>query len=149
MAYVKKEWKDRLSEFAGRRRLVNADTGEETIVDVTRDEGLVSQAGDAFSAANMNDLEKRIEDAVNSAASTGGSAIEIAEDLRKKVTELTAGVSNQRTEINNIKTENSSQDTQINNLKSKIKEYTLSAMTLDDYNKMGTGRPENTLYFCW
>ncbi len=62
MAFEKKEWKDRLAEFAGRRRLTNVDTGEETIVDVERDEGLVQQIGDAFSGSNMNDLEDRIED---------------------------------------------------------------------------------------
>ena len=62
MAFVPKEWKDRLVEFAGRRKLTNVSTGEETIVDVARNEGTVSQEGDAFSAANMNDLEQRIKD---------------------------------------------------------------------------------------
>ena len=61
MAFIKKEWKDRLAEFAGRRRLTNIDTGEEMTVDVERDEGLVSQVGDSFSGKNMNDLEGRIE----------------------------------------------------------------------------------------
>ena len=60
--FVPKEWKDRLAEFAGRRKLTNVSTGEETTVDVSRAEGEVSQAGDAFSAANMNDLEQRIKD---------------------------------------------------------------------------------------
>ena len=62
MAFVPKEWKDRLAEFAGRRKLTNVSTGEEMIVDVVRNEGTVSQEGDAFSAANMNDLEQRIKD---------------------------------------------------------------------------------------
>lgn len=62
MSFVAKEWKDRLVEFAGRRKLTNVSTGEETTVDVSRAEGEVSQAGDAFSAANMNDLEQRIKD---------------------------------------------------------------------------------------
>lgn len=61
MAFIKKEWKDRLAEFAGRRRLTNIDTGAEMTVDVERDEGLVSQVGDSFSGKNMNDLEGRIE----------------------------------------------------------------------------------------
>ena len=60
--FVPKEWKDRLAEFAGRRKLINVSTGEETTVDVSRAEGEVSQAGDAFSAANMNNLEQRIKD---------------------------------------------------------------------------------------
>lgn len=62
MAFEKKEWKDRLVEFAGRRKLNNTATGESTVVDVERAEGQVSQAGDAFSAENMNDLEQRIAD---------------------------------------------------------------------------------------
>lgn len=63
MAYfTPKEWKNRLVEFAGRRMLRNVATGESTVVDVTRNEGQTSQEGDAFSAANMNDLEQRVAD---------------------------------------------------------------------------------------
>ena len=39
-----------------------------------RDEGLVSQAGDAFSAVNMNDLEQRIYDALEPQNITAESA---------------------------------------------------------------------------
>lgn len=65
MAFQKKVWKDRLVEFAGRRTLkkVSGSADSTMVVDVTRNEGTVSQAGDAFSAANMNDLEGRIADA--------------------------------------------------------------------------------------
>lgn len=63
MAFVMKEWKDRIAEFAGRRRLTDVDTGTEMVVDVERDEGFVSQTGDMFSAQNMNDLEQRINTA--------------------------------------------------------------------------------------
>lgn len=69
MAFVTKTWKDRLVEYAGRRRLKNVATGEEILMDVSRSEGTVNQAGDAFSAANMNNLEQRIKtefDSVNS-----------------------------------------------------------------------------------
>lgn len=62
MAFITKEWKDRIVEYAGRRRLTNVSTQAQEIVDVERAEGTVSQAGDAFSAANMNDLEQRISD---------------------------------------------------------------------------------------
>lgn len=62
MAFVMKEWKDRKAEFIGRRRLID-EAGKETVVDVERDEGFVSQPGDMFSAVNMNDLEQRIYDA--------------------------------------------------------------------------------------
>lgn len=80
MAFEIRAWLDRLAEFPGRRRLINADTGEESVVDVERDEGMVQQAGDAFSAANMNDLEQRIAEAFESRdtsvdyASTAGHA---------------------------------------------------------------------------
>lgn len=73
MAFVTKTWKDRLVEYAGRRKLKNVATGEEVLMDVSRSEGTVSQAGDAFSAANMNNLEQRIKnefDTVNSSFGT-------------------------------------------------------------------------------
>lgn len=68
MAFVKKTWKDRLVEFAGRRTLkrISGSADSQMVVDVSRNEGTVSQAGDAFSAANMNDLEQRIADEFSS-----------------------------------------------------------------------------------
>lgn len=79
MAFVTKTWKDRMVEYAGRRKLKNVATGEEVLMDVSRSEGTVSQAGDAFSAANMNNLEQRIKkefDTVNSSLkdSTSGES---------------------------------------------------------------------------
>lgn len=71
MAFAKKTWKARLVEFAGRRALKNVTTEETVIYDVTRNEGTVSQAGDAFSAANMNDLENRIESEFNNLNASG------------------------------------------------------------------------------
>jgi len=64
MGFVKKTWKDRLVEFAGRRSLtkVSGSVDGVMIVDVMRSEGNVSQVGDTFSAENMNDLEDRIAD---------------------------------------------------------------------------------------
>lgn len=64
MAFNKKIWKDRLVEYAGRRQLkrISGDSNGTMVVEVTRAEGTISQAGDAFSAANMNDLEQRIGD---------------------------------------------------------------------------------------
>lgn len=73
MAFVTKTWKDRMVEFAGRRKLKNVSTNEAVLYDVSRSEGTVMQAGDSFSATNMNDLEQRIKtefDNVNS--SLGG-----------------------------------------------------------------------------
>ena len=74
MAFVTKTWRDRLVEYAGRRKLKNVATGEEILMDVSRSEGTVNQAGDAFSAANMNNLEQRIKtefDSVNSSLANG------------------------------------------------------------------------------
>lgn len=62
MGFVKKTWKDRITEYPTRRTLTKSD-GSSEIVTVARNEGTVSQEGDAFSAANMNDLEQRIADA--------------------------------------------------------------------------------------
>lgn len=60
----KKTWKDRKTEYPTRRTLTKTD-GSTEIVTVTRNEGQVSQEGDAFSAANLNDLETRIDDGFN------------------------------------------------------------------------------------
>ena len=60
MAFAKKTWKDRIAEFPTRRRLTKEDNTSE-LVTVAREEGTLSQEGDAFSAENMNDLESRID----------------------------------------------------------------------------------------
>lgn len=65
--FKKKTWQDRIVEFAGRRTLVNVETGEEMLVDVYRSEGAVSQAGDAFSSENMNGVEQRVSNAFGTA----------------------------------------------------------------------------------
>lgn len=61
--FTRKTWKDRITEYPTRRTLTKADGSVETVT-VARSEGTVSQEGDAFSAANMNDLEARIAAAV-------------------------------------------------------------------------------------
>lgn len=60
MGFTKKTWKNRIAEYINRRLLTNED-GITELVTVARDEGTISQEGDAFNAANMNDLEDRIE----------------------------------------------------------------------------------------
>lgn len=57
--FTPKTWVDRVSEYPTRRTLTKEDNSTE-IVTVTRNEGTVSEEGDAFSAATMNDLEDRI-----------------------------------------------------------------------------------------
>lgn len=83
MAFVTKVWKDRLVEYAGRRKLTNVATGEELLVDVSRSEGTVNQAGDAFSATNMNNLEQRIKnefDNVNESLANGNISFSVESD---------------------------------------------------------------------
>ena len=59
MAYAKKTWLQRIVSLPGRRRLTS--TGTEDVYDMSRAEGEIIQEGDAWSAANMNDLEDRID----------------------------------------------------------------------------------------
>lgn len=59
--FEKKLWQDRISEHPTRRTLTDVSTGDATLVDVARAEGTVTNAGDAFNASNMNDLENRID----------------------------------------------------------------------------------------
>lgn len=54
-----KVWKDRIAEFITRRTLTY-ENGTTQVVTVDRNEGEISQTGDAFSAENMNGLEQRI-----------------------------------------------------------------------------------------
>lgn len=61
MAFNKKEWTNRIAEYINRRLLTKED-GSTELVTVAREEGNVSQEGDAFNADNMNDLEERIAD---------------------------------------------------------------------------------------
>lgn len=63
MAFSKKTWLQRIVQFPG-RRILNP-TGNANEVDVSRNEGTVTQVGDLLSVANMNDLENRIENAIN------------------------------------------------------------------------------------
>ena len=60
MGFTKKTWKNRIAEYIN-RRLITMEDGSTSLVTVARDEGTISQEGDAFNAANMNDLEDRIE----------------------------------------------------------------------------------------
>lgn len=68
MAFVKKTWKDRISQYPN-RRIINDGYVEKTVY-VGRDEGTITQTGDPFNASNMNDLEGRIQAAINGAQPT-------------------------------------------------------------------------------
>ena len=60
MAFAKKTWQDRISQYPN-RRTINDGYITKTVT-VSRNEGTVTQAGDSFNATNMNDLEQRIKD---------------------------------------------------------------------------------------
>lgn len=87
-AWVKKVWKDRKTEYPTRRTLTKTN-GSQEIVTVARNEGNVSQEGDAFSAANMNDLEERIDAGFTALTGKLGDSFKI----RVLTKETTAGSS--------------------------------------------------------
>lgn len=68
MAFVKKTWKDRISQYPNRRTINDGYVTKR--VTVGRDEGNITEAGDPFNASNMNDLEDRIEAAITGAGTT-------------------------------------------------------------------------------
>lgn len=72
MAFNMKTWVDRITEYPTRRRLRKED-GSDELVTVSREEGQVSEEGDAFSAENMNDLESRIDSAFKDVNNSLGS----------------------------------------------------------------------------
>ncbi len=63
--FEKKTWLNRIAEYPNRRTIT--EDGTSKIVTVARNEGTVSQEGDAFNATNMNNLEKRIDEAITKA----------------------------------------------------------------------------------
>lgn len=81
MAFNKRVWKDRISEYPNRRTINDGNVTKQ--VTVGRDEGSVTEAGDAFNASNMNDLEQRIEDGINASGTTytAGDNIDLTNDV--------------------------------------------------------------------
>lgn len=61
--YIGKTWVDRVSEYPTRRTITDTTTLETQQVTVVRDEGTVTEQGDVFDAATMNNLESRINSA--------------------------------------------------------------------------------------
>ena len=114
MAFIKKTWKDRLSEFPKRWKLkLLSSSGANQSVELELDDGTVITQGDRFNAATMNDLEQRIEDAFNS-SSAGVSSF----NSRSGAVMPTSGdySSNQISHLNTDTTETNVQD-EINGLK--------------------------------
>ncbi len=109
MAFSKKTWKNRVSEQPQRRLLTPTDGGSSYTVDVTRQEGIVVEEGDAFSAQNMNDLESRIKNtfdadeatlsSVNTKANTNATNIA---SLQSNMTNLSGRVSTNASNITSL-----------------------------------------------
>lgn len=72
MSFVKKIWKDRISQFPNRRTINDGYVTKQ--VTVGRDEGTVTEEGTPFDATEMNDLENRIYAAIEQGGGGGGSA---------------------------------------------------------------------------
>lgn len=81
MAFAKKTWKDRISEYPNRRTINDGYVTKS--VTVGRDEGTVTEEGTPFNATEMNDLENRIEQAINGtqAPITAGDNIDITSNV--------------------------------------------------------------------
>lgn len=88
MAFKKKTWKDRMVEYAGRRKLTNISTNQSIICDVARSEGTVSQEGDALSSQNLNDLEQRIEDGFTEVKQTTDTLNQNLQELKEGIMKI-------------------------------------------------------------
>lgn len=73
MAFIRKIWKDRISQFPNRRTINDGYVTKQ--VTVGRDEGAITEQGDSFNASNMNDLEQRIEDCYGDIQALVGSEV--------------------------------------------------------------------------
>ena len=73
MAFIKKIWKDRISQFPNRRTINDGNVTKQ--VTVGRDEGTITEPGDSFDATNMNDLEQRIDDAYGDVQALVGAEV--------------------------------------------------------------------------
>ena len=85
MAFVKRTWVDRISEYPNSHTINDGYTTK--VVTVGRDEGTVTEVGDAFNASNMNDLENRIYNAITGGG--GASWIDISGTLTAGTTSIT------------------------------------------------------------
>lgn len=75
MAYQKKQWKNRVSDYPTRRLITPVGQGDAFVAEIERNEGTITEEGDPFNAATMNDLENRIEQGIGA-----GSAIIAGEE---------------------------------------------------------------------
>lgn len=72
MSFVKRIWKDRVSQYPNRRTINDGFTTKTATIG--RAEGTVTEEGDPFNAQNMNDLENRIYAAIEQGGGGGGGS---------------------------------------------------------------------------
>ena len=119
--YVTKEWKDRITEFPTRRQLaVVSETGSGMTVDVTRAEGLVSQEGDAYSAANMNGMEQRVKAAFDNVDTDVAGANSAVSGLTTRVGNAESNISGLTTRVGNAESNISGLTTRMGTAESNI-----------------------------
>ncbi|MBS6475390.1 MAG: hypothetical protein KH354_05345, partial [Clostridiales bacterium] len=88
MAYVKKTWKAR--QGVGLNKYTDSVSGQVFELQNTPDS--ISQVGDAFTAANMNDLENRIDEGkVDKIPGKGLSTNDYTDADKAKLTSITGG----------------------------------------------------------
>lgn len=71
MAFDKKTWENRVSQYPGRQQLIPV-PGEENVYDAVRADGEASVEGDKVNASSMNDLENRIAEGMDGKLSKSG-----------------------------------------------------------------------------
>lgn len=79
MSFAKKTWKNRVVEYPNRRTINDGYTTK--VVTVGRDEGVVAEEGDPINATTLNDLENRINAAIEGGGGGGGGGTFDYEDL--------------------------------------------------------------------
>lgn len=67
MGFIRKIWKNRISEFPRQYQMTQTANGRKQLVELELKDGAVTEEGDRFDADTMNDLEDRIEAALNDA----------------------------------------------------------------------------------
>ena len=148
--YVTKEWKDRITEFPTRRQLaVVSETGSGMTVDVTRAEGLVSQEGDAYSAANMNGMEQRVKAAFDNVDTDVAGANSAVSGLTTRVRNAESNISGLTTRVRNAESNISGLTTRVRNAESNITKISgdLSGRLPNNVKIISEGSGANVKYY--
>ena len=80
MSFISRVWKDRKTKYPN-RRVLTKENGTTELVTVSREEGIISEEGDAFSAENMNNLEDRIANEFDEVSNNLTAVAECLDDI--------------------------------------------------------------------